>query len=133
MTEKVFADTNIVIYAESRHAKKSPTAVAILEAGPVISTQVVNETVSVLTRKHGFALADANQVALSLLDLCEVVPVDVQTVRDAIRVSERYQLSIWDSLIVAAALLSDCETLYSEDLQDGQVFGERLKIVNPFK
>lgn len=83
MTEKVFADTNIVIYAESRHAKKSPAAVAILEASPVISTQVVNETVSVLTRKHGFALADANQVALSLLDLCEVVPVDVQTVREA--------------------------------------------------
>jgi hypothetical protein len=38
MTEKVFADTNIVIYAESRHAKKSPAAVAILEASPVIST-----------------------------------------------------------------------------------------------
>ena len=75
----------------------------------------------------------ANQVALSLLDLCEVVPVDVQTVREAIRLGERYQLSMWDSLIVAAALLSDCEILYSEDLQDGQVFDERLKIVNPFK
>ena len=114
MTEKVFADTNIVIYAESRHAKKSPVAVAILESSPVISTQVVNESASVLTRKHGFALADANQVALGLLDLCEVVPVDVQTVRDAIRVGERYRLSIWDSLIVAAALRADCETLYSE-------------------
>ncbi len=133
MTGKVFADTNIVIYAESRHATKAPAAVAILESSPVISTQVINETVSVLTRKHGFALADANQIALGLLDLCEVVPVDVPTVRDAIRIGERYQLSIWDSLIVAAALLSDCETLYSEDLQEGQVFGERLKVVNPFK
>ncbi|MGB5082778.1 MAG: PIN domain-containing protein [Burkholderiales bacterium] len=133
MTEKVFADTNVVIYAQSRHPKKSLAAVAILETSPVISTQVVNETVSVLTRKHGFALADANQVALSLLDVCEVVPVSAQTVREAIRVGERYNLSIWDSLIIGAALLSDCEILYSEDLQDGQVFGDRLKIVNPFK
>ena len=61
-----------------------------------------------------------------------VVPVDVPTVREAIRVGERYRLSMWDSLIVAAALLSDCETLYSEDLQNGQVFDDRLKVVNPF-
>jgi predicted nucleic acid-binding protein len=133
MTAKVFADTKIVIYAESRHAEKSAAALAILENGPFISTQVINETVSVLTRKHGFALADANQVALGPLDLCEVVPVDVQTVREAIRLGERYRLSIWDSVIVAAALMSDCETLYTEDLQHGQVFGVRLKVVNPFK
>lgn len=133
MTDKAFADTNIVIYAESRHAEKSATAVAILETGPVISTQVVNETISVLTRKHDFAPADANQIALGLLDLCEVVPVDAQTVREAIHLGERYKLSIWDSVIVAAALLSGCETLYSEDLQHGQVFGGQLKVVNPFK
>jgi predicted nucleic acid-binding protein len=133
MTAKVFADTNVVIYAESRHAEKSAAALAVLETGPVISTQVINETDSVLTRKHGFALADANQVALGLLDLCEVVPVDVQTVREAIRLGERYRLSIWDSVIVAAALMSDCETLYTDGLQHGQVFGEQLKVVNPFK
>lgn len=133
MTAKAFADTNIVIYAESSHARKSPVAVAILESGPVISTQVVNETLSVLTRKHGFALADANQVALSLLDLCEVVAVDAQTVREAIRLGDRYQLSIWDSVIVAAALLTGCDTQYSEDLQHGQVFEGRLKVVDPFR
>jgi predicted nucleic acid-binding protein len=88
---------------------------------------------SVLTRKHGFALPDASQIAISLLDLCEVVPVDVQTVREAIRIGERHQLSVWDSLIVAAAILSGSETLYSEDMQDGQIFGGRLKVVNPFK
>ena len=133
MTAKAFADTNIVIYAESRDARKSPVAVAILESGPVISTQVVNETLSLLTRKHNFAQADANQIALSLLDLCEVVPVDAQTVREAIRLGERYQLSTWDSVIVAAALLAGCDTLYSEDLQHGQLFEERLKVVDPFR
>lgn len=132
MSAKTFADTNIVIYAESRHPTKSPAAVAILEAGPVISTQVVNETVSVLTRKHGFSVGDANQIALSLLDLCEVVPVDTATIREAIRLGEHYQLSVWDAVIVAAALLAGCDTLYSEDMHDGLVVDGRLKIVNPF-
>jgi predicted nucleic acid-binding protein len=47
----------------------------------------------------------------------EVVPVTADTIREAVRLAARYQLSHWDSLIVAAALLAECETLYSEDLQ----------------
>ena len=95
--------------------------------------QVVNETINILTRKYGFALAETHDVASSLLDLCEVVPVGADTVREALRLAARYRLSHWDSLIVAAALLADCETLYSEDLQHGQVADGRLTIVNPFR
>jgi hypothetical protein len=57
--------------------------------------------------------------------MCEVVSVTEDTIREAIRLVARYQLSHWDSLIVAAALLANCETLYSEDMQHGQVFEER--------
>ena len=92
----------------------------------------MNETVSVLTRKHGFSLTDAHQVAVSLLAICEVVPLETDTIHEAIRLTARYQLSHWDSLIVSAALLAGCDTLYSEDMQDGQVFDERLTVVNPF-
>ena len=127
-----FADTNIVIYAEGADVRKAQRAIAILEPGPVISSQVVTETINVLTRKYGFALAEAHDVASSLLDLCEVVPVGAQTVREAMRLAARYQLSHWDSLIVAAAHLAGCETLYSEDLQHGQVIDGGLTIVNPF-
>lgn len=127
-----FADTNIVIYAEGADVRKAQRAMAILEPGPVISSQVVTETINVLTRKYGFALAEAHDVASSLLDLCEVVPVGAQTVREAMRLAARYQLSHWDSVIVAAAHLAGCETLYSEDLQHGQVIDGRLTIVNPF-
>jgi predicted nucleic acid-binding protein len=130
---RAFADTNIIVYAQSDDGTKTATAIKVLETGPVISAQVVNETVSVLTRKHGFSLADAHQVAVSLLAICEVVPLDSDTIREAIRLTTRYQLSHWDSLIVSAALLAGCDTLYTEDMQDGQVFDERLTVVNPFK
>jgi len=71
-------------------------------------------------------------VVLGLIDLCEVVPVSADTIREAIRLAARYQLSHWDSLIVAAAVLAGCETLYSEDMQHNQQFEDRLRVTNPF-
>jgi len=132
MTARVFADTNLFIYAESQDQDKSSRAIEIIQDAPVISSQVVNETVSVLTRKHGFLLSEAHEIAESLLDLCEVVAVDSHTIRKAIDLAKRYSLSHWDSLIIAAALLADCRTLFSEDLQHGQVFDGQLTIINPF-
>jgi predicted nucleic acid-binding protein len=68
------------------------------------------------------------------MDRTEVLSLDEFTVDQAAVLAIRYQLSHWDALIVAAALLAGCEseTLYSEDLQHGQVFDERLRVVNPF-
>jgi predicted nucleic acid-binding protein len=86
--------------------------------------------VNVLTRKQGVNIVVAHEVAESLLDLCEVVPVDASTIRAAIRLVHRYKVSHWDSLIVAAALLAGCEKLYSQDMQHGQRFDEQLKVVN---
>lgn len=132
MTARLFADTNLFVYAESEDGPKTARSLAVIESQPVISVQVVNETVNVLTRKYGFTLAEAHEVAESLLDLCEVVPLEVATIREAIRLAKRYALSHWDSLIVAAALGANCDTLYSEDMQHGQVFDGRLTVVNPF-
>jgi predicted nucleic acid-binding protein len=132
MTARVFADTNLFIYAESQDQDKATRAIEIIRNSPVISTQVINETVSVLTRKHKFLLSEAHEIAESLLDLCEVVAVDKSTLRKAIDLAKRYSLSHWDSLIVAAALLANCEKLYSEDMQHGQVFDDQLTVVNPF-
>ncbi|QPK65235.1 PIN domain-containing protein [Methylomonas sp. LL1] len=132
MTARIFADTNLFVYAESQDQSKSEQAIDIIQHSPVISTQVINETVSVLTRKYGFTLPEAHEIASSLLDLCEIVAVDAFTVRKAIDLAARYSLSHWDSLIVAAALLANCNILYSEDMQDGQVFDNRLTVINPF-
>jgi predicted nucleic acid-binding protein len=132
MTVRVFADTNVVIYAQGSDVAKAQRATSILEASPIISTQVVTETISALTRKYGFTLVEAHELAVGLLDLCEVAPVTADTIREAIRLAARYQFSHWDSLIVASALFANCETLFSEDLQHHQLIEDRLRIVNPF-
>ena len=133
MAGKVFADTNLFIYAESADDEKSDIAYEIISKSPVISTQVINETVSVLTKKHGFLLSEAHEIAESLLVLCEVSAVDSGTIRKAIELTKRYAFSHWDSLIVASALHSNCTILYSEDMQQGQLIDDRLTIINPFK
>ena len=132
MSDLEFADTNIVVYAVGQDSDKRNKARQILTQGEFVSSQFINETVSVLIRKQGANIVVAHEVADSLLELCEVAPVDATTIREAIRLARRYKLSHWDSLIVAAALLAGCEKLYSQDMQQGQVFDEQLKVINPF-
>ena len=59
--------------------------------------------------------------------------VTVDTHDDALRLAQRYGFHFHDALVVASALAADCETLYTEDLQDGQVIDDRLTVRNPFK
>jgi len=127
-----FADTNIIVYAVGKDSQQQTIARRIIADGVTVSTQVVNETVNVLVRKQNVSLSIAHEVAVSLLELCEVTAVDADTIRKAIDLAKRYALSHWDSLIVASALLASCDILYSEDMQHGQVFDGRLKVVNPF-
>jgi len=87
---------------------------------------------NVLLVKRTLDRGAAHELARALMAACEVVSVTPGITDLAMNISERYQLSHWDSLIVAAALAEDCETLYSEDLQDGQVFEGRLTVQNPF-
>ena len=131
MTVWVFADTNIAVYAESDDGKKSRRARAILESSLVISTRVVNGLITALSAKYAFSKADANELASGLMDLCEVVPVDQGTVRQAMSIAARYQRSHWDALIVAA-LEAGCDVLYTEDMQHEQVFDGRVTVKNPF-
>ena len=132
MTARVFADTNIAVYALDADQQRQERAFSIMRRCPVISTQVVNEFVNVLTRKQRVPRDRVNRYARILLRRCEVVSLTPHTVDKALFIGERYQCSHWDALVVAAALLSSCDTLYSEDLQDGQVFEGCLVVCNPF-
>ena len=128
----VFADTNIVVYAYGVDPAKIAAAEAIVKASPVISTQVINEFHNVARRKLGLDMATRHRVAADLLQSCRVVAIDQAIVTAAMQVEARYQVSYWDALILAAALAAGCDTLYSEDMQDGQVFEGRLTVRNPF-
>ena len=131
MAERVFLDTNIVVYLLADDPAKADQAEILLRKRPYISTQVVNEFINVCTRKLGLGCSAAHESARALLVHCEVVPVSTITVEQAMRVGERYNFSHWDSLIVAAAQLAGCDILLSEDMQHGQLV-DGLRIHNPF-
>jgi len=62
-----------------------------------------------------------------------ILPVDIETHADALRVAERHGYTIFDALMIAAALRARCTVLYWEDMQDGMAIGGRLRIVDPFR
>jgi predicted nucleic acid-binding protein len=132
MTAKCFADTNIVLYTIGQDARKAQIARGIVAKQVVVSSQVINEAVNVCLRKFGFTREQAYAFADSVMLHSDVLPVDEITIRKSAELAIRYQLSNWDALIVAAALLAGCETLYSEDMQHRQVFEGQLTVVDPF-
>ncbi len=132
MTAKCFVDTNVVLYTIGKDARKAEIARELVGGHPAISTQVVNESISVCLRKLSFTREKAYAFGRTLMDQTDVLPLDETTLDRAAAVAIRYQLSHWDALIVASALVAGCDTLYSEDLQSGQVFDEQLTVVNPF-
>jgi len=132
MTAKPFADTNIILYTIGRDARKQDIARAIVATHPVLSVQVINECVSVCLRKLSFSREQAYAFGKAVMERTDVLPLDSVTLERAATLAIRYQLSHWDALVVASALLADCDRLYSEDLQHGQVVDDRLRVVNPF-
>jgi predicted nucleic acid-binding protein len=132
MPDKPFLDTNVIVYAFSADDPRSEKAYALLEAGGVISVQVLNELVNVWRRKQRRAW-DEIQAGLDVVKvlLGTPQPLTVELHEAAIEIARHYELSIYDSLIVAAALHAGCSILYSEDLQHRQTM-ERLTIRNPF-
>lgn len=132
MTVKCFADTNIILYSIGQDFGKRNIARKIIESRPVISTQVVNESINVCLRKLGFEREKAYEFADSIMSYTEVLPVDEATVRESAGIAIRFQLSNWDALIIASAIISGCGILYTEDLQHEMIINNSLKIINPF-
>lgn len=128
---EVFFDTNVLLYLLSADSAKADTAEALAADGGVISVQVLNEFASVGLRKLAMPLGEVREVLSTIRAVCEVTPIDIETHDLALELVERYQLGMYDALIVAAALQANCAVLYTEDLQHGQKFGG-LSIRNPF-
>ena len=130
---KIFIDSNVLLYLLSTDSRKADTAEAILCTGGLISVQVLNEIANVALRKLGMSWAEINQFLAPVRSLCTVQSLTVETHDRGREVAERYGLSIYDSMIVSAALLAGCTTLYSEDMKHGLVVDKQLRIANPFK
>lgn len=138
MKDKIFLDTNIIVYAHDRSSgKKNTIAMEIMEylwegKKGVISVQVMQEFYVCVTTKilKPLPLKVAGKILEYLLSWDLIINDEYITIK-AINLQEKYRFSFWDSLIVQSAIQSQAYTLFSEDLSDGQII-ENVKIVNPF-
>ena len=129
---KPFIDSNVVLYLLSGDIAKASRAQQLLEAGGIVSVQVLNEVTSVCQRKLRMSWQEIDAVLQALTAACVVVPLTLASHEKAVDISKRYQLSIYDANIIACALISQASMLLTEDMQDGQLI-EALQIRNPFK
>ena len=128
-----FFDTNVILYLLSSDDARADHAERELSAGGVVSVQVLNEFASVASRKLKMSITEIREVLATIRAVCAIVPISEETHDLGLQVAERYGFSIYDAMIVAAALLAGCNTLMSEDMQDGQVLEGRLRVRNPFR
>jgi predicted nucleic acid-binding protein len=136
MTARVFFDTNVLVYAAIGAGKDEPKrkrAQALIESEDFgTSAQVLQEFFVTVVKKASRPLSAAK--ALEWVEQWAAFPcqpIDHQLVRIAIELSERYGISYWDAAILVAAEALGCDTVYSEDLNDGQRYGQ-VRVVNPF-
>ena len=135
---KVFLDTNVLVYASDHgQAVKRARAITLLRSigegdiRPVISTQVMQEFYVTATRKLGIDPLVAKGL-LHDFEHFEVIPIQPSLINEAIDCSILNTLSFWDALIIVSAERAQCERLWTEDLNHGQVV-RGVKIENPFR
>ena len=139
MNDRFFLDTNIFVYSFDRSspakAKRSATLIkeAVTSRKGIVSYQVVQEFLNVALKRfeNPLTTSEAEQYLATVFRPLLTVYASQSLFLEALRLSGRYRLSWYDSLIVAAAIEGQCATLYSEDLQHGQRIGE-IEIQNPF-
>ena len=139
MKDRVFLDTNILVYAYDRHdSRKQGLAQSLLidvmesESG-ALSVQVLGEFFSVVTRQIKNPMtSDEAKKAIELFSNLLIQEIDLAMVERAIDTHKIYRISYWDALIVSAAERAGCKQILSEDLNDSQ-FYHGLAVSNPFK
>jgi predicted nucleic acid-binding protein len=133
MTGRAFFDTNVLIYSLGAKDPRGRRAEQLLSEGGVVSVQVLNEFSDVARRKIRMSWGDVSEALRIIRFFCpHPVPITMDTHEHALIIAVEYDIRIYDALILASALGTNCTTLYTEDLQDGQVIDRRLTIRNPF-
>jgi predicted nucleic acid-binding protein len=133
-----FLDTNVLIYAHDRsagnkHLRAKELVQDLWKSGEgCLSIQVLQEFYVNVTRKVAKPMAPETAAQIIAdLSAWQVHRPGVEDVLDAIRLQARYQLSFWDAMIVASALQLGCPTIWSEDLNPGQVY-DQTQALSPF-
>jgi predicted nucleic acid-binding protein len=127
-----FLDSNVILYLASGQQAKADRAEELVASGGRISVQVLNEIANVARCKMGMSWVETRDFFSMVSSLLKVEPVTIEIHDAGTRLAEVYRLSVYDAMIASAALLAECDTLFSEDLQDGLLINGRLRVVNPF-
>jgi predicted nucleic acid-binding protein len=130
---RVFYDSNVILYGVSTDAERVLRVRDLLALRGTVSVQVLNELVNVGRRKMAMSWDEIDEMIRPLRSSLEIVPVTETTHELGVKLARRHRLAVYDGMIVAAALLADCDVLYSEDLHSGLLVDGRLRIVNPFR
>jgi predicted nucleic acid-binding protein len=126
-----FVDTNIAVYA-LLPGPWSNRALSVL-SGSTISVQVLNEFTNVAIRKFGLdQIHLSEKISEIRFEVGRIEPVTEETHDLARKITYRYKLGFYDSALLAAAVLADCDTFFSEDLHPGLIIEDQLTIRNPF-
>jgi predicted nucleic acid-binding protein len=132
MKTDAFFDTNVLVYLMEVDQRKAARSLELTRTGGVVSVQVLDEIASVTGRKHRMSWPEINLFLQGVRQSLKVVSADITTHELGLELAERYRYSVYDSMLLAAALQAGCTTFWSEDLHNGQVIEGRLTIRNPF-
>jgi predicted nucleic acid-binding protein len=127
-----FIDTSVLLYLLSSDTARADRAEQLLTARGVVSVQVLNEFAAVALRKARLKTKECRELLREIRRHCRIEPVTLETHDLGIDIHDRYGFAIYDSMLVAAALLVKTKTLYSEDMQHGQLLEGQLRVINPF-
>jgi len=123
------ANTNVLLYLASSDPARADRAEKLIGAGGTIGVQVLNEIANISLRKMGVSWTETRAFLSAMRGLLPVQRLTIEIHETGLALAERYGLSTWDAMIAASALHADCDTLWSEDMQDGIVLDDRLRIV----
>jgi predicted nucleic acid-binding protein len=138
MKDKIFVDTNIIVYAAHRNDRdylkreKSINVLQMKNVEFIVSIQVINEFYITLL-KNSVPEDKIRERTDEISNDAVIMDISMETIKNAWVLRDKYRYSYWDSLIITSADESVCSILYSEDMQYRQIIENKLKIQNPFK
>ncbi len=121
MKDKVFIDTNVLLYILSNDKVKK-----------TISKEILKSNHNISIKKFKLSIKNIKEVISKISEETNISIFTKNTIIDALILKEKYKFQYYDSLILATALENSCTVLYSEDMQHNQIIENQLKIINPF-
>jgi predicted nucleic acid-binding protein len=132
MSGKAFIDTNIFIYlySEDENEKQIIAQKAVDKYECIISTQVLNEFSNICIKKLFKKAGEIESAIDEMIEQCSVSTLEKEDIKQAINIHKNFGYNYYDCLMIVSALNSNCDYLLTEDMADGQIIENKLKIIN---